>query len=92
MSLSYKIKIIKEDFIVNEVFLEPRFFDKDKSQFTYIWMEKRGLTTFDALDKIRGYFNLNHEDLSYQGLKDEDGITRQLVSVKNNRRERNIKI
>lgn len=82
MEFNYKIKQKKEDFIVDEISLQPDFCHCKKSNFSYLWIEKRGMTTFDALDEIKKIFNLNHEDVSAQGLKDEDGITSQLISAR----------
>lgn len=81
MKFNYKIKQIKKDFIVNEISLQPDFYHHDKSEFSYLWIEKRGMTTFDALDEIKKEFNLSQEDVSAQGLKDEDGVTYQLISI-----------
>ncbi len=81
MEISYKIKQKKEDFIVNEISLQPNFYPRCKSNFSYLWIEKRGMTTFDALNKILEAFNLNIGDAVAQGLKDEDGVTSQLISV-----------
>jgi len=82
MKFNYKIKQKKEDFVVNEISLQPDFYHCNKSNFSYLRIEKRGMTTFDALDEIKKVFNLNHEDISAQGLKDEDGVTSQLISVR----------
>lgn len=82
MKLNYKTKQKKEDFVVNEISLQPDFSHRNKSDFSYLWMEKRGVTTFDALDEIKKAFNLTQEDVSAQGLKDEDGITSQLISIR----------
>ena len=80
--MDYKIKQKKEDFIVNEISLKPDFCHHKESDFSYLWMEKRGTTTFDAMDEIRRAFNLANGDISAQGLKDEDGLTGQLISVR----------
>jgi tRNA pseudouridine13 synthase len=82
MKFNYKIKQKKEDFVVNEISLQPDLYHCNKSNFSYLWIEKRGMTTFDALDEIKKVFNLNHKDISAQGLKDEDGVTSQLISVR----------
>ncbi|MFH1536675.1 MAG: tRNA pseudouridine(13) synthase TruD [Patescibacteria group bacterium] len=81
MEFNYKIKQKKEDFVVDEISLQPDFCHYKKSDFSYLWIEKRGMTTFDAIDKIKKVFNLNYEDISAQGLKDEDGVTSQLISI-----------
>jgi len=81
MKFNYKIKQKKEDFIVDEISLQPDFYYCKKSNFSYLWIEKRGMTTFDAMDEIKKVFSLNYEDISAQGLKDEDGVTGQLISI-----------
>ncbi|MEA2065208.1 MAG: tRNA pseudouridine(13) synthase TruD [Patescibacteria group bacterium] len=92
MQFNYKIKQIKKDFIVNEISLQPNFYHYNKSNFSYLWMEKSGMTTFDALDEIKKEFNLNQEDISAQRLKDEDGITYQLISIRKIIFENDIKL
>ena len=82
MNFIYKLKTIKDDFVVKEVPLEPYFLNKKDSEYTYIWVEKKGLTTFDAMDKLRTFFKLNNDDIRHQGLKDEDGVTYQIISLK----------
>ncbi len=79
--IDYKIKQKEEDFIVNEVSLQPDLYNYKESDFSYLWIEKRGITTFDALDEISKALNLNNDDISAQGLKDEDGLTYQLISI-----------
>jgi len=78
----YKIKWKNEDFQVTEVSLMPPLASKKPPQFTYFWLQKSGLTTFDVLDYIKSFFNLKFEDVANQGLKDEDAITEQLISIK----------
>ncbi|MBU4511813.1 tRNA pseudouridine(13) synthase TruD, partial [Patescibacteria group bacterium] len=80
--VSYKLKSKVEDFLVNEVSLWPDLCPREFSQFTYIRVKKVGMTTFEALDKIRQFFRLGYSDVSKQGLKDEDAITYQLIAVK----------
>lgn len=78
----YEIKKINSDFIVNEVSLLPKFSTKEESSYTYIWLKKEGLTTFEAIDIIKNFFSLTFEDINAEGLKDEDGITYQIISLK----------
>jgi tRNA pseudouridine13 synthase len=82
MKFNYKIKQKKEDFVVDEISLQPDFYPSEESDFSYLWVEKRGMTTFDAMHEMKKVFNLNHEDIANQGLKDEDGVTSQLISVR----------
>lgn len=81
-SISYKLKYINEDFQVTEVPLMPSLAIKKPYKFTYIWLQKSGFTTFDALDQLKNSFNLTFNDVASQGLKDEEAITEQLISVK----------
>lgn len=81
-SKNYKIKCINEDFQVTEVSLMPQLALKKPYKFTYIWLQKSGFTTFDALEQLKKFFKLTFDDINNQGLKDEDAITEQLISVK----------
>lgn len=76
----YKLKTINEDFEVIEVPLLPSF--HKVGQYTYLWIKKSGFSTFDAQDKLKNFFKLNNEDIGVEGLKDEDGVTSQIVSLK----------
>jgi tRNA pseudouridine13 synthase len=82
MKFNYKIKQINEDFIVDEVSLKPDFYNSNKSSFSYLWIKKRGMTTFEALEILRKEFELQQKSISHQGLKDEDGVTSQLISIR----------
>lgn len=79
--LSFKLKCLPEDFHVTEVPLIPQM-SSASGKFTYIWLVKSGLTTFDAVDKVASFFRLAPDDVAHQGLKDEDAITEQIISVK----------
>src|SRR3989344_7225869 len=81
-SVNYKIKCKNEDFQVTEVSLMPSLTSKKPHRFTYFWLQKSGFTTFDILDHIKTFFKLKFDDVASQGLKDEDAITEQLISVK----------
>lgn len=60
----------------------PQLTIKKPYKFTYIWLQKSGFTTFEALEQIIDFFQLTFQDVSSQGLKDEDAITEQLISIK----------
>ncbi len=79
--MQYKLKFKNEDFLVTEVPLMPPMFSKSASEYTYVWVRKSGLTTFEAIERIRDFFKLEFNDLASQGLKDEDAITEQLISI-----------
>lgn len=78
----YKLKCINEDFQVTEVSLIPSITLKKPYKFTYIWLQKSGFTTFEILEQIKIFFKLTFKDVCSQGLKDENAITEQLISVK----------
>lgn len=81
-SKHYKLKCINEDFQVTEVSLMPNLTSKKPHRFAYIWVQKSGFTTFDILEQLKSFFKLSFEDVASQGLKDEDAITEQLISIK----------
>ncbi len=79
-STNYMLKVRNDDFEVTEVPLLPRF--RGEGPFTYIWLKKSGYTTFDAQEFLKIFFELEYEDVSAEGLKDEDGITSQIISMR----------
>lgn len=80
--INFKLKLLNSDFKVKEVSFLPPLKEKSVSGYTYLLVQKDGLTTFDLIEKIRNYFKLDFSDIAAEGLKDEDGITEQLISVK----------
>lgn len=85
----FRVKTINSDFLVTEVPLLPHFDPKAKS-YTYIWLKKSNYTTFEALKKIKEFFGLEFSDVTAEGLKDEDGITEQIVSIKKRLSKKNV--
>jgi tRNA pseudouridine13 synthase len=71
------------DFLVREDICVPlREPESDtEGRFTYLQLRKCGLTTFEAIAKVASHFNLRNDRVLYAGLKDEDGITEQLVAL-----------
>lgn len=80
--INYKLKYKNTDFIVNEVSLMPKLFPKNRSQYTYLWLHKDGLTTFNALENISQFFNTPIKNINVEGLKDENAVTGQILSIK----------
>ena len=80
--LNYRIKCKNTDFVVNEIPLLPKLFSKNSSQYTYLWVRKSGLTSFEALGKISQFFRISTEGVNAEGLKDEDAVTTQIFSVR----------
>lgn len=76
---SYIIKQSPEDFKVCE--LPDLKIDPVHGLVKVYTLEKKGLSTFDAIDFICKNTNLSKEQICYGGLKDEIGITKQYVSI-----------
>ena len=73
-----KIKQRPEDFSVKESF---RYDEVEDGRYRVYLMDKQKLSTFDAIDRIRGKFGLRPGAISYCGLKDKQGRTEQLIAV-----------
>ncbi|MEV6344737.1 tRNA pseudouridine(13) synthase TruD [Actinoplanes sp. NPDC051851] len=74
------IKWIDEDFLVKEAMvldLRPR----DGAEYRYLLLRKRGYTTMEAIRLVAGRLGLTTREVTYGGLKDEDGVTQQVVAV-----------
>jgi len=79
--INYKIKTLPEDFIVIEsMVLHHNKLPNNNGYFYYI-LRKSGYTTFEAIDSISNIFNIEPSLIGYGGLKDEDGITEQFISL-----------
>ncbi|MBT0652662.1 tRNA pseudouridine(13) synthase TruD [Geomobilimonas luticola] len=72
------IKESPEDFQVTEL---PLYFPCGAGEHTYAEIEKRGVTTLDALRRIARALGVSDRDMGYAGMKDARGITRQTVSI-----------
>ena len=79
--MEYRIKHINNDFHVKEAYMEPEFCDKDKATYTLAELTKDNINTFDVIKHIALNIKVASDDVSYSGLKDEDGITTQLVAI-----------
>ena len=65
-------------FIVEEIAAYP---PSGTGAHTYLWIEKRGLTTFDAIARVAAAFRVEPRDVGYAGLKDRHAQTRQWLSL-----------
>lgn len=80
LDCDFKLKVQNSDFRVTEVSLLPDM-ESGSKKYSYLLLEKSNHTTFDALEKIMSFYELNFNDVVAEGLKDEDGVTQQLISV-----------
>lgn len=74
------VKFKPEDFEVREVYI-PHHGRSGQQNHEYFFLRKRGYTTFEAIERLVTRLDCTREDISYAGLKDEDGITEQLVGI-----------
>src|SRR4051812_18692935 len=73
-----QIKSVPEDFVVEEM---PAYTPSGEGSHTYLFIEKRGLTTDDAATQICRALGLRREDAGVAGKKDGQAQTRQWVSL-----------
>lgn len=67
-----------ETFTVEEV---PAYLPTGAGEHTFVWIEKRGLTTLDAVNLLAGRLGVAARDIGYAGMKDRHATTRQWLSV-----------
>ena len=72
------IKETPEDFLVAEIPLYPA---EGAGEHTFTEIEKRGITTLEALRRIARGLNIIERDIGYAGMKDAKGVTRQTFSI-----------
>src|SRR6185436_1883055 len=72
------IKQRPEDFFVQEL---PLYEPSGTGEHVYVEIQKVGLTTFDAINKIADTLKVSSRDIGYAGLKDARAITRQIFSI-----------
>ena len=65
-------------FTVEEI---PAYAPSGEGTHTFLWVEKQGLTTFDAIALVAKAFGVPSRDVGYAGLKDKQATTRQWLSV-----------
>jgi len=72
------IKSRPEDFIVEELPLYPA---AGSGTHTYVFMEKQGISTREALDRMARALGFARRAIGSAGLKDAQAVTRQWVSL-----------
>ncbi|MEU3648043.1 tRNA pseudouridine(13) synthase TruD [Lentzea sp. NPDC034063] len=74
------LKAVPEDFVVSEAAL-PSPGSGDGGRYEYLRLRKRGFTTFEAIERVAAGFGVPRSAISAAGLKDEDGVTEQTISL-----------
>ncbi|MBC8018537.1 MAG: tRNA pseudouridine(13) synthase TruD [Verrucomicrobia bacterium] len=72
------IKESPDDFIVTEI---PAYEPCGSGEHLYLTIEKRGITTLEAIRRISRELKVSERDVGYAGMKDAVGVTRQTLSV-----------
>jgi tRNA pseudouridine13 synthase len=72
------IKLFDEDFLVEEL---PRYPASGVGTHTFAFIEKKGLGTREALDRISQALGIPRRVIGTAGLKDTHAITRQWISI-----------
>jgi tRNA pseudouridine13 synthase len=67
-----------EDFFVQEV---PLYEPSGEGEHVYCEIQKVGIPTFEAIDRIARALNISGRDIGYAGLKDAQAISRQIFSI-----------
>lgn len=73
-----QLKQEPEDFLVEEI---PLYLPGGEGQHIYAVIEKRGLSTYEAIRRIARALNVSPKAIGYAGLKDAQAITRQTLSI-----------
>jgi tRNA pseudouridine13 synthase len=72
------IKSRPEDFLVEEL---PLYEASGAGSHTYALIEKTGIGTREALDRLARALNISRRDIGLAGLKDAQAVARQWISV-----------
>jgi tRNA pseudouridine13 synthase len=73
-----KIKQRDEDFFVEEL---PLYEPGGQGEHVYCEIEKKGMSTFDAVHRLAEALGVAQREIGYAGMKDARAITRQVVSI-----------
>ena len=68
----------REDFVVEEL---PRYEPSGSGEHAYLWIEKEGLSTMDAVRRLCRALGVKPRAAGYAGAKDAQAITRQWISL-----------
>lgn len=72
------IKNRPEDFFVQEV---PLYEAGGEGEHVYCEIQKVGIPTFEAIDRVAAALGVSSREIGYAGLKDARAVTRQVISI-----------
>lgn len=78
--MSYKLKVFPEDFFVSEVI---SIYPAGQGEYSLYLLQKREITTWEALGKIAKKWRIPLKNFGYGGLKDKKAIAFQYLTIKN---------
>ncbi|MBI5065309.1 tRNA pseudouridine(13) synthase TruD [Candidatus Woesearchaeota archaeon] len=81
--MSYKLKQIPEDFVVNEIFN----FKSESGPYGVFLLKKTCYTTTRAIRIVSRFVSTSLKNIGYAGLKDKNAVTTQYISIKNCKKE-----
>ena len=67
-----------DDFEVEEI---PAYQPNGEGEHLFLWVEKRGVATPDAANRLARQLDTKERDVSWAGLKDKQAVTRQFFSM-----------
>ncbi len=76
----FEVKHVPDDFLVRES-VAVRLVRVESATHRLTLLRKCGYTTMETVRAIAAAFNVPEQSIGYCGLKDEDGVTEQLISV-----------
>jgi tRNA pseudouridine13 synthase len=76
----FEVKHVPDDFLVRESVV-VRLAPEESATHRLFLLRKRGYTTMEAVRAIAAAAGVAETSLGYCGLKDEDGVTEQLISA-----------
>jgi len=79
------IKTCEEDFFVEEL---PLYTPCGEGTHIYAQIEKKGISTMEALAQIANALRITRKEIGYAGLKDARAVTRQWLSIEHIKPER----
>ena len=76
--LGGRIRVEREDFEVEEI---PQYLPCGEGEHLYVWIEKRGLTTPEAVRRLTRAAGVSTRQAGWAGYKDRHAVTRQWISL-----------
>jgi tRNA pseudouridine13 synthase len=74
-----RIKVRDEDFFVQEI---PLYEPSGEGEHVYCEIQKVGLPTFEAVNRVSRALRVHVRDIGYAGLKDARAVSRQILSIR----------